>query len=172
MEYSDNIVTREILDTIRSLKENKAVCSERRLVNEDNERRTDTSDAIAITDDPKFGQNVLTNQIMQFRTTVESSTQFAKVDENNISECPLIYIPSTGNLIFSGIIPTLNNLKFQFVLKTNTGNGCFIWADSMILNRENIQVLQKMWGFYVNWKESWIAESADLERMAEHWKNS
>lgn len=128
--------------------------------------------AIAITDDPMFGQNVLTNQIEQFRSIVDSGAQFAKVDGENVSECPLIYIPRTGNLVFSGIIPSMNGLKFQLVLKTSTGNGCFIWGDGVILSRENLQTLTKLFGFYQNWKEEWQTESGDLERMAQHYAES
>ena len=132
-------------------------------------RENDGEKAIAITDDPMFGQNVLTNQIEQFRSIVDSGAQFAKADTGNVSECPLIYIPKTGNLVFSGVIPSMNGLKFQLVLKTSTGNGCFIWGDGMILSRENLQTLTKLFGFYQNWKEEWQSESGDLERMAQHY---
>ena len=57
-------------------------------------------------------------------------------------------------------------MRWQFVLKTNTGNGCFIWSDGLILSDENIKILQKLFGFYKNWKSQWEIEGADLERMA------
>lgn len=138
-----------------------------------NEEAGDNSklDAIAITDDPKFGQNVLTNQIQEFRTTVESGAQFTKPDNGDVSTAPLIYIPSKSNLVFSGIIPRLNNLKFQFVLKTETGNGCFVWADKLILNKENIKIINKLFGFYENWVEQWNMEASTLEKMANHIQN-
>ena len=128
-------------------------------------------DAIAITDEPKFGQNVLTTQIQQFKSSVESGAQFSKVNNDDVSSCPLIYMPSTGNLIFSGVIPCLNNLKWQFVLKTSTGNGCFLWADGLILNKDNMQILNKLYGFYCNWKEQWNSEAADLEKMVNNLQN-
>ena len=81
-----------------------------------------TSDAIAITDDPKFGDNVLSNQKEQFLSSVDSSAQFAKTNAENPADSPLIYMPETGNVVFSGTIPSLNNLKWQFVLKNNTGD--------------------------------------------------
>ena len=52
-------VTRSMLDKIRLIKENN--CSDKRLLAE----ATEKNEAIAITDDPRFGQNVLTNQIQQ-----------------------------------------------------------------------------------------------------------
>lgn len=156
--------TREILNKIRILQESTE-SSNRQILNEETENK---NKAIAITDEPKFGQNVLTSQIQQFRSSVESGAQFSKVNLDNISECPLIYMPDTGNLVFSGTIPSLNNLKWQFVLKTSTGNGCFLWSDGLILNKENLQILNKLYGFYCNWREEWNSESADLEKLVQN----
>ena len=160
-------ITRNMLSTIRSIKECNTNINNT-LLTEDIKK---DSKAIAITDEPKFGQNALTNQIQQFRSSVESGAQFSKVDDNNVSECPLIYMPETGNLVFSGVIPCLNNLKWQFVLKTSTGNGCFVWADGLILNKDNMQILNKLFGFYQNWREQLNSESADLERMVQNMQN-
>ena len=160
-------ITRNMLEKIRCIKECNTNISNT-LLTEDIKK---DSKAIAITDEPKFGQNALTNQIQQFRSSVESGAQFSKVDNNNVSECPLIYMPETGNLVFSGVIPCLNNLKWQFVLKTSTGNGCFVWADGLILNKDNMQILNKLFGFYQNWREQWNSESADLERMVQNMQN-
>ena len=164
-------ITRDMLGMIRHIQESNM--SKGRLLTEEaeNENNDDKSTSIAITDEPKFGQNALTNQIQQFRSSVESGAQFAKVNPNNVSECPLIYMPETGNLVFSGTIPCLNNLKWQFVLKTSTGNGCFVWADGLILNKDNMQILNKLFGFYQNWREQWNSESADLERMVQNMQN-
>lgn len=158
-----NDVTRDMLNKIRHIQEN--VVNKKSLLKEESDKK---SDAIAITDEPKFGQNVLTNQIQQFRSLVESGAQFSKVNTEKVSDCPLIYMPSNGNLIFSGVIPCLNNMKWQFVLKTSTGNGCFVWSDGLILNKENMQILNKLHGFYLNWREQWNSESADLERMVQN----
>ena len=152
--------TRNILDKIRQLQESTVV-SNKQLLSEDVDNKTD---AIAITDDPKFGQSVLSSQIEQFRASVDSGAQFSN-GGNKVSECPLIFIPSENNLIFSGTIPRLNNLKFQFKLRTNTGEGCFVWCDGLILSEENIKTLFKLYGFYVNWRNSWFEESRDLEML-------
>jgi hypothetical protein len=145
---------------------NEASIKNRQIIREEKETGVEpTGDAIAITDDSKFGDNVLTNQKEQFLSSVDSSAQFAKADSENPADSPLIYLPETGNVIFSGTIPNLNNLKWQFVLKNNTGDGCFLWADGLILNKENIKTLNKLMGFYSNWKEQWHKSAKDLEQL-------
>ena len=149
----DDDVTRKMLDTIRNLQEAVSAPVYKKSFLYEEKETEDNNDAIAITDDPKFGQNVLTNQIKEFRSSVESGAEFSKPYAGKVSDAPLIYMPKNGNLIFSGVIPCLNNMKFQFVLKTNTGNGCFIWADGLILNKDNMQILNKLFGFYQNWRD-------------------
>ncbi len=161
--------TRDMLDKIRKIEESSI--RSKSLLKEENEKQT-ASDGIAITDDPMFGQNTLTNQIQQFRTSVESGAQFSKPDVNNVSESPLIYMPNENNLIFSGVIPCLNNLKFQFKLRTNTGDGCFLTTNGLLLNDKNLEILNKLYGFYQNWKEQWNMESSTLEQMANHIRES
>lgn len=158
MQTRDDI-TRDMLNRIRLIKEE----TEKK---EEDKKQS----AIAITDDPRFGQNALTSQIEQFKSSVESGAQFSKPGDN-VADSPLIYLPDTGNLIFSGTIPCLNNLKWQFVLKTSTGSGCFIWSDGMILNKDNMQILNKLYGFYENWKNQWNSESRDLEMINNTIKN-
>jgi hypothetical protein len=121
--------------------------------------------AIAITDDPKFGEKVLTKQKEHFRSAVDSGVEFSRPDDNNPSESPLIYMPSTGNIVFSGTIPSLGNLKWQFVLKNNTGNGCFVWSDELILNKDNLRTLSKLHGYYENWKSEWQNSAEELEQL-------
>ena len=160
--------TRDILDKIRKIEETSI--KTKQSLNEETEQKI-ASDGIAINDDPVFGQNTLTNQIQQFRTSVESGAQFSKPDSAKVSESPLIYMPNENNLIFSGVIPCLNNLKFQFKLRTNTGDGCFLTTNGLVLNDKNLEILNKLYGFYENWKEQWNMESSTLEQMANHIKN-
>lgn len=168
---SEDDITRDFLHKIREI---NARANAPRVLNEEKNggSNTEDEDAIAITDDPRFGQQALTNQIQQFRSAVESGAQFSKPKDGKVSESPLIYMPGTGNMVFSGTIPCLNNLKWQFVLKTSTGSGCFIYADGLILNKDNLAILNKLQGFYQNWREQWNAESADLDRMVQNMKDN
>lgn len=149
--------TVNMLNKLRSLNES---CKNVSTLNENS-----NGDAIAITDDPKFGEKVLSNQISQFQSSVDSSAQFSKSNSENPADSPLIYMPDTGNIVFSGTIPSLNNMKWQFVLKNNTGDGCFVWTDGMILNKENLMILNKLQGFYKNWCEQWRQSAKELEQL-------
>lgn len=164
---NEDIATRNILNKIRNISETKTYkkVNLNEIKNILKEENNDLK-AVAITDDPRFGENVLTNQIEQFRSSVEGGAQFNKPEQGKIEDAPLVFMPETGNLVFGGVIPCLNNMRWQFVLKTNTGNGCFIWSDGLILSDENIKILQKLFGFYKNWRSQWEIEGADLERMA------
>jgi hypothetical protein len=171
MNTREDDVTRDMLARIRAIRTKSSgsgwgiIKEERESAEMDDSKKTD---AIAITDDPKFGQNVLSSQIESFRMQVESGAQFNEADPDKVSDSPLIFMPETKNMVFSGTIPALNNLKWQFVLETNTGSGCFIWSDGLIINKDNIQILNKLFGYYQNWREQWRTEAADLDRMVQN----
>lgn len=149
---NEDVATRNILNQIRYAKAS--------LIKESEEQ-----DAIAITNDPKFGQEVLKNQIEEFKSTVDGGAQFTNENSENPTNSPLVYMPSTGNLVFSGVIPSMNNLKWQFSLKDSDGTGLFIWADGLRMNKENLQTLNKLYGHYQNWKTQWEQSSGMLENL-------
>lgn len=154
---NEDVMTRNILNNIR----NKQIISENKIILEDNNQQ----DAIAITNDPKFGQEVLKNQIQEFRSSVDGGAQFSTENNTNPTSSPLVYIPSTGNLVFSGSIPALNNLKWQFSLKDSDGTGLFLWVDGLRLNKENLQILNKLFGHYQNWKNQWQQSASMLDNL-------
>ena len=143
----------DMLNIIRSLNKPKLI----------NEGTESNMDAIAITDDPKFGDKVLTNQIEQFKSAVDSSAQFANSDAENAANNPLIYMPNGNNIVFSGTIPRLDNLTWQFVL--NETDGCYIVTKNMKLNKENLMVLNKLQGFYKNWCDQWHQSAKEMEQL-------
>lgn len=152
---NEDVMTRNILNKLRTGK----------LIKEEVEP---VQDAIAITNDPKFGQEVLKNQIDEFRATVDGGAQF-NTGGSSPMDNPLIYYPSTQDLTFSGVIPSLNNLKWQFRLKDSDGTGLFIQTpenpkdmsgndnqySGLRLNKENLSKLNKLYGHYQNWKAQW-----------------
>lgn len=157
-EYDE---TQRMLNIIQNLREDV----ERGKLNENN--------AIAITNSTKFGNRVLQQQEDNFKNTVDNSAIFANENESDPTSNPLVYIPKNGetnqgeNIIFSGSIPSKNNLKFQFKLNDGTGNGCYIFVDGLNLTDENMAMLNKLYGFYKNWKDQWAVDIDGLRAMAE-----
>jgi hypothetical protein len=96
-----------------------------------------------------------------------------------------VYIPSENNLVFSGTIPSLKNLKWQFKLKDSDGTGLFIQTDNnsdeletsgknsnkypgLRLSEENLKKLNKLLGHYKNWKTQWEQSSGMLETLGKN----
>lgn len=165
----DFIETSNMLENIRKMQ--KSIQTRTSGLLKEEKEGKENEDAIAITNDPKFGQEVLRSQQDDFRSVVDGGAEFADEDEKNPESSPLIYIPSNGNLVFSGTIPSLNNLKWQFSLKDSDGLGLFIWADGFRLTKENMQVLNKLQGHYLNWKEYWQKQGKVLDMIGKKYKD-
>lgn len=84
---------------------------------------------------------------------------FSKVD------WPMYYFKEDGNVILTGTIPSMNDVKFQMKYKDANGNGLYIWTNGqMVLSDENIKTLSKILGVYKNWKQELI-NSEDVRPM-------
>lgn len=146
---------------IEAVKES-ALRKTRRVLNE--EKGNDNEDAIAITNSARFGNNVLQNQIDNFRKTVNGGAKFGDENESNPESNPLVYYPKSGNLVFSGSIPNLSGLKFQFSLNDVT-NAPYIFVDGLALTEDVITTLNKLAGFYKNWREEFEAATDLLDKL-------
>ena len=154
--------SKNMLESMRLLMETSRK-NRRRPIREEKEKE---GKPIAITNDPKFGQNVLKNQINAFKQTVYLGAKFADENEESPEENPLIYYPASGNLIFSGTIPTMANLKFQFSLN-DSNDAPYIFVDGLSLTKENVNILNKLCGYYQNWKDEFLAASDMLDSLGE-----
>ena len=148
---------RNMMDMSRRLFEVKQRPSIKKFMLTEEEQKRD---AIAITNDARFGQSVLQGQIDSFKQTVNAGAKFAKENADEPENNPLVYYPKTGNLVFSGSIPQLNNLKFQFSLNDTTGSP-YIFVDGLCLSEDAIKTLSKLRGFFLNWRDEW-ENSGDL----------
>lgn len=133
------------------------------------EGKDEKGDIIPITDEPRFGQNVLTNQIENFRKTVSGGAKFADSDSDDPESTPLVFYPKSGNLVFSGSIPNLSGLKFQFSLNDVT-NAPYIFVDGLALTDDVINILNKLHGYFLNWKEEWQASTDLLDKLKKETK--
>ena len=158
--------TRDMLNIVRGKitenKVNKAIASRKKLIKEDEDKKK--KDYIAITNDVKFGNNVLQTQIDAFKAAVNPGAKFSDEDSEKPDTNPLVYLPETGNLVFSGRIPNLGNMKFQFSLMDVT-NAPYIWTEGLPLTDEVTNTINKMKAFYLNWKEQWLLREDLLEKL-------
>ena len=158
MPKNDNYdIYRVMLESIRISGENSTKVKKQKSILKEDEKKMDS---IAITNDPRFGQNVLQNQIDSFKQTVNNGARFAKENTEEAESNPLVFFPETGNLVFSGSIPNLSGLKFQYSLNDVTG-APYIFVDGLALTDDVIMTLNKMNGHYKNWRDEWL-ESGDL----------
>lgn len=148
---NDFDITKKMLKTINETKSNNGNF---RLLTEDYETsntekfskngKSENSEGIPVTDAPKFGNQTLTTQK---EAAKEIGADFKNFDT------PLIFYPEDGDLVLSGEIPDMNNLKFQFRYKDSSGQGCYIWAEGLQLTDDNVKKINKIQGFYKNWKD-------------------
>ena len=136
----------------------------RRILSEAEYDSDDKKDAIAITNSARFGSNVLQNQIENFRKTVSGGAKFGDENEEDPESNPLVYYPKSGNLVFSGSIPNLSGLKFQFSLNDVT-NAPYIFVDGLALTDDVLTMLNKLSGFYKNWREEFEAATDLLDKL-------
>ena len=101
-------------------------------------------DGIPITDDSRFGNKIMTTQMNAIRKVLKQNVTFP--------DNPLIFYPETKNLIFTGEIPDLNNLKWQFSLNDSSGRGCYIYVQNLQLTDENVKTINLLKNYYENWK--------------------
>ena len=144
---------------ISRIKELSEQAKKKKNINESEEKTS-----IAITNDPKFGNNVLQQQIDNFKQAVNNGAKFSKANEENAEENPLVYFPKTGNLVFSGSIPTLADMKFQFSLNDVT-NAPYIFVDGLSLTDETITTINKLRGYFLNWKDEWLSNGDMLDQL-------
>lgn len=72
------------------------------------------------------------------------------VDTSLIVKSFKIY-KNSNNIILSGIIPSLNDLTFNFSLDTLMGLD--ITVESLPINNEVVDKVSKLNGVYINWKD-------------------
>jgi hypothetical protein len=111
----------------------------------------------------------------------EGAVPYTKQDEmlkNSLQPCrtqfgadfsklksPMLYYTEDGDITLSGIIPSLNNAKFQYRYLEPSGNGCFLWVDGIQLTDDTINRINKIYGVYKNWRQQ-LSTSEDNKPLA------
>lgn len=84
-------------------------------------------------------------------------------DFSKLKNC-MLYYPADGDITLSGVIPSLNMAKFQYRLLEPSGNGCFLWIDSIQLTNETINQINKIYGVYKNWRQM-LSTTSDVKPL-------
>lgn len=131
---------RDELNLVRRLQE--SVLTERHsdmLLTEDVNNKNYNTDAV-----PYSKQDELYNSIVETCKT-QFGADFSKINS------PMLYFPSGEDIKVSGLIPLMNDAKFQFSFKDS--EGCQIWVDPLKLNDETLDKMRMILGVYKNWKK-------------------
>lgn len=105
------------------------------------EEKEGSKDAVPYTNQDEM----LKNSLQPCRT--QFGADFSKL------KSPMLYYPEDGDITLSGVIPSLNNAKFQYRYLEPSGNGCFLWLDSIQLTDDTINRINKIYGVYKNWRQ-------------------
>lgn len=76
----------------------------------------------------------------------------------------LKYIPSINDIVLNGEIGGLG-VRFQFRFQDASGNGCYIWCDSLQLSDQNTRIIEKVRDAFLNWKQSLVDDGDLFEKL-------
>lgn len=127
-----------------------------RVLTEDNDYNQQSNNSDDTNAVPYTAQDTL------MTNTLESAKQEFGADFNKIKN-PMLYYPADGDITLSGIIPEMNDAKFQFRYKVGDGAGCYVWSNPYLpISDKTIQVLSKVNGVCKNWRDE-ISKSEDCK---------
>lgn len=127
------------------------------------EGKTSMTDTNKPTDEavPYTAQDTLMTNVLA------SSKQEFGADFNSIKN-PMLYYPKDGDITLSGVIPEMNDAKFQFRYKVGDGAGCYLWSNPYLpISDKTIQTIQKVNGVCKNWRDE-ISKSEDCKPSNYH----
>ena len=133
----------QISESIKAMRNIQRIGAEHILNESENaaEEKESSGDAVPYTNQDEM----LKNSLQPCRT--QFGADFSKLKN------PMLYYPEDGDITLSGVIPSLNNAKFQYRYLEPSGNGCFLWLDSIQLTDDTINRINKIYGVYKNWRQ-------------------
>ena len=155
---NEDLLTRRMLQTIRESNEpdSKVLLNESSDdLYDDESSQQQNNDSIAITDDIKFGNKVLSTQKQKLIDNIKSPVKFG--------DNPLVYYPQKDVLEFEGQMgEDMNGMKFKF--KYNDEIGVYIWADGLNLTKENARKIGQLRNAYEVWVDEWMGKTSELAK--------
>lgn len=121
-----------------------------------------------ITEDiDKSGAFVITKRTPQFsdvRISQEKALLKTIGESIDLDENALVYYPKIKDLVLSGKINSLK-IAFQFRYNDPSGDGCYLWANSLQLTDVNNRTIGKIRDAFLNWKQSLIENGDLIEKL-------
>ena len=111
---------------------------------ESTENDEDTGDAVPYTKNDEMMSSILEAAKTQFGASFEGF--------------------NTRNVTLCGMIPSLNNLKFQFSF-LEPSESVFVWSSPLYLNDKSLNILNRMNGVFKNWINE-LKTSEDIKPMS------
>lgn len=130
------------------------------VIRENNEKNTNKT---LITENESVKSFPITKNTPQFgdvRTSQEEALIKTIGESIELDENALVYYANNKDLVLTGKINSLS-LTFQFRFNDPSGDGCYIWANSLQLTDTNNRTLGKIRDAFVNWKNALI-QNGDL----------
>ena len=121
-------------------------------LNENDISDNDNGEAVPYTKDDEIMNSIIETAKIQFGASFEGFKN------------PMLYYPETRNVTLCGMIPSMNNLKFQFSF-LEPSESIFIWSSPLYLNDKSLDTLNKMNGVYKNWITE-LKTSEDIKPMS------
>lgn len=119
-----------------------------KVLNEEAEQ--DRTDGVAYTANDELMTSIMETAKTQFGADFTGFTN------------PMLYYPD-GDVVLSGKIPTMNDMRFQFRYKDQNG-GCYIWSSPLTLTKETLSTLGRIVGVFENWKNE-LKTTEDIKPM-------
>lgn len=143
----------ELKDTFKTLRElNEKKIKDIVSLNENDISDNDNGEAVPYTKDDEIMNSIIETAKIQFGASFEGFKN------------PMLYYPETRNVTLCGMIPSMNNLKFQFSF-LEPSESIFIWTSPLYLNDKSLDTLNKMNGVYKNWITE-LKTSEDIKPMS------
>lgn len=130
------------------------------VIRENNEKNTNKT---LITENESVKSFPITKNTPQFgdvRTSQEEALIKTIGESIELDENALVYYANNKDLVLTGKINSLS-LSFQFRFNDPSGDGCYIWANSLQLTDTNNRTLGKIRDAFVNWKNA-LVQNGDL----------
>lgn len=153
---NDSIITKQMLTVIREAQINK-----KNIIQEEVAKSSDNT-LVINKNTPQFSDIRQSQEEMLIKTIGEN------IEMGNDA---LYYDSNTKDLVLNGKVVALNTV-FQFRYNDPSGDGCYIWANSLQLTESNLRTIGKIRDAFMNWKSNLLQNGDLFDKLDKASKNN